>query len=542
MSSALAPNLDALADVGKRFSLAEQIREIEAAQARVNFYEFVKQAWKIHQGSKEFYECYHTQVICDHLQAVAEQKIKRLIICMPPGHGKSWLIVYFKAWLLARDPTLTLISASHSPNVVVRDNLRAKEVVKSPWFQRYICHGRCGPSLRIKREVDGKQRWATHQHGDVIALSTRAGITGERGEGFFVDDPHDAAKAAPGSHNITEPIVWWDEAAENRINWGDPRAFAVVIMQRLLDGDMVSHLLETRKLWHPTENPDGWNYLCLPCVATGESTSVTALGFVDKRKEGEILAPQIMSPERVKQEKENPYKWAAQYQQDPEPARGAIFFRDWEQHWVPGSLPDFDRLTISVDTAGGLKRSRSDDYTVIQLWGMVGAEHYLLDQIRKRMPIHDTVEAIFDMAIRAQSLYGLTVSATLVEKADIGAKVVKQLRSRLAGVRNVKKPGKNEGKTVRANEVVEVWCAEQVWLPPANHKHFAWLGEYLREQRSFPRVAHDDQVDAMTQYLRWAMGIISRDGSKVIRRPEQRQPIYQSQSIQQQDRSFTRPY
>lgn len=216
----------------------------------------------------------------------------------------------------------------------------------------------------------------------------------------------------------------------------------------------------------------------------------------------------------------NPSRWVL-------PVRsGRIFFEEWERHWVLGTLPRFDRLTLSLDSSGRSKRRRYDDYTVIQLWGMFASDHYLLSQKRARMSVTDAVEALFDMADAANATYGREVSATLVQGSDLGEMVVRRLRQRLAGVRNIRTPGKLQGKTVLANEVVELWRDGRVLLPPVGDEGFVWLQDYLCEQRAFPCVAHDDQVEAMMQYLRWAMGLASRE--RMPERPYRPEPIYRT--------------
>ena len=50
---------------------------------------FTKRSWQAIEPGKEFYDNWHLDAVSEHLQAVVEGDIKRLIINIPPRHMKS---------------------------------------------------------------------------------------------------------------------------------------------------------------------------------------------------------------------------------------------------------------------------------------------------------------------------------------------------------------------------------------------------------------------------------------------------------------------
>src|ERR1039458_2289652 len=81
--------------------------QLEAEKARRQFYEFVRQAWRVLEQETPFVDGMHVHAICEHLQAVSEGRIRNLIINVPPGHGKSLLIdVFWPAWVWIDHPEI----------------------------------------------------------------------------------------------------------------------------------------------------------------------------------------------------------------------------------------------------------------------------------------------------------------------------------------------------------------------------------------------------------------------------------------------------
>ncbi|MDR1039250.1 MAG: phage terminase large subunit, partial [Deltaproteobacteria bacterium] len=171
------------------------------------------------------------------------------------------------------------------------------------------------------------------------------------------------------------------------------------------------------------------------------------------------------------------------------PDEGAVFRRDWFRRWRPGELPlRFDRTVMSWDMT--FKDTAGADFVVGQVWGMKGAQSFLLDQVRKRMGFVDTCQAFRELAARWPE-----AREKLVEDTANGPAVIDTLKKKVPGIIPVKPEG---SKRARAHAVTAYLEAGNVFFPA----EASWVGDMEHELLSFPSGAHDDQVDALTQALR----------------------------------------
>ena len=142
------------------------------------------------------------------------------------------------------------------------------------------------------------------------------------------------------------------------------------------------------------------------------------------------------------------------------------------------------------------KDLETSDFVVGQVWGRVGADYFLGDQVRDRMDCPTTVKAVRDLSYR----YPGSLAKLIEDKAN-GSAVIQMLKHEIEGILPVNPEG---GKVARAMAVSPLIEAGNVYLP---HPLIApWVNDFTEECAAFPNGAHDDQVDAMTQaLLRWNM-------------------------------------
>src|SRR5882672_2410652 len=107
---------------------------VEKARRRVH--EFVLQAWHVLEPDTPFVDGLHVHAICDHLQAITENRIRNLMINVPPGHAKSLLTaVFWPAWAWIDHPELRWLFASYSAALSVRDSVKCRRLIESQWYQ-----------------------------------------------------------------------------------------------------------------------------------------------------------------------------------------------------------------------------------------------------------------------------------------------------------------------------------------------------------------------------------------------------------------------
>jgi predicted phage terminase large subunit-like protein len=158
------------------------------------------------------------------------------------------------------------------------------------------------------------------------------------------------------------------------------------------------------------------------------------------------------------------------------------------------------------------KDKDTSNYVVGQVWGAKGADRFLLDQVRARMDMPATKEAV-----RALSERWPKAGAKLVEDKANGPAVIQELQHDVEGLIEVTPEG---GKIARAHAVSPQVEAGNIYLP---HPAIApWVEVFLEETAAFPNGRHDDQVDAMTQALnrmRTMHGNFSVPESQIVEGP-----------------------
>jgi len=465
--------------------------EIDWVLAERDLGSYVKQAWPLMEPTTKMLSGWHIDAICDHLQAITNGEIKDLIINVPPGHMKSLTVsVFWPTWEWGprKMPHTRWLTTSHGFSLATRDALKSRRVIQSWWYQE-----RWGGVFKLTGDQNTKSRYENDKTGHRIALSVLGGATGERGDRITCDDPHDIKKAE--SDRLREQVTgWWDEVMSGRRNDEDKSA-RVIIMQRAHHDDLAGHVMRSRH---------GYVELILPERHDPKRVCTTRLGFKDPRKtEDELLWP-AKFPERAVsniRHEIGELAYAGQRQQRPVPREGAIFKEAWWQYYVVRPpIATFDTVIQSWDMA--FKDLRTSDYVAGQVWGLKGADRYLLDRICARMSFVETLAAVKGMTSAWPQAH-----RKYVEDAANGPAVISALRHQISGLIEFN-PNKYGSKVARAHAVTPEVESGNVYLPSV--QTCPWVEGFIGTCMMFPRVKNDDDVDAMTQALLCLQGLISR--------------------------------
>jgi hypothetical protein len=137
MQKNILKNLDGLTP-DESAKLLELERSVALDDARPNitnnFLSFVKYVWP------EFIEGSHHKIINKKFNDLAEGKIKRLIINMPPRHTKSEFASYLlPAWMIGKNPKLKIIQATHTADLAIDFGRKTKNLVdQAPTTENYF--------------------------------------------------------------------------------------------------------------------------------------------------------------------------------------------------------------------------------------------------------------------------------------------------------------------------------------------------------------------------------------------------------------------
>lgn len=354
--------------------------------------EFVKTFWNVVEPGREMAQGRVLEEMCNHLEAVNRGEITNILINVPPGAMKSLLVdCFFPAWEWGprNMPHLRYVCASYSSDLTLRDNLRFTSIIKSELYQE-LWGDKLGEvsdeeaeilGHPIRLEKDTESKISNSRKGWKIATSVQGLGTGERGDRFIVDDPHNI-KDAESEAIRNNTLHWWREVVPTRLN--DPnKSSIIVIMQRVHEDDVSGDILN-REL--------DYVHLMLPMRFDPVRACETEFGGDWREEEGELLWPERFNGAAVDaMEKQiGPYATASQFQQTPTTRGGNIIKQDWWKLYDMdyalklGLLQDgakklvypaFDLVVVSVDTA--LTEKKENCYSGCTVWGVWKDENNL---------------------------------------------------------------------------------------------------------------------------------------------------------------------
>lgn len=478
-------------------STPHDILAIEAEIGRRSLYEYFKLAWPTIEPGREFRDNWHIGAVAEHMQALYDGQIRRLIINIPPRHTKTDLVtVASPSYRWIDKPQTEFLCISHGDDIALRDAVAARKLIESRWYQE-----RFGP-LRFLGDQNQKGRFENDYGGGRVSTGILSGGTGENADVIIIDDPHDVTAALSETKRPTQ-VEALKTKWLNRLN--DPKTGAVaIIMQRTHEADATGAMLAE----------GGWEHLMIPMEYDSERTQVTGIGWRDPRTvENELLNPDRFGMDQVREYRaKGELYYQTQYQQNPAPASGVIIKREWIKYWKPKGvvlppvtfrndageileativdLPEkFDRIRQSWDAT--FKDSKAADRVAGVVGAFAGAECYLIDGIAEKMSFTKTLNAIRDMVVKQPQTTGVYIE----DKAN-GSAILDTLRAEITGLLGVNPEG---GKEARLWACEPRFAAGQIYFP---HPLLAkWGAEAVEEVVRFPQAKYDDLVDAITQLL-----------------------------------------
>jgi predicted phage terminase large subunit-like protein len=447
-------------DVQKEFleaaTLAKQKRGIEKAQT--DFMSFVKRVWP------EFVEGSHHKKIAEKFNDLANGKIKRLIINMPPRHTKSEFSSFLlPAWMIGKRPKLKIIQSTHTTELAVRFGRKAKTLMDMEEYKEIF-------PTRLREDSQAAGKWETEQGGEYYAAGVGSAITGRGADLLIIDDPH-SEQDAMNIDALERAYEWYTSGPRQRLQ---PGGAIVLVMTRWNTKDLTGALLKAQG----ETKADKWELIEFPAILPS----------------GKPVWPEFWKLEELEGVKSSIslQKWNAQWMQNPTSEEGAIIKREWWQKWERDFIPPLQHVIQSYDTA--FLKKETADYSAITTWGVFynnedsGPQLILLDAIKDRFEFPEL------RRIAYQQYQYWQPETVLVEAKASGLPLTYELRKMGIPVINYT-PSRGNDKHTRVNAVAPLFESGQIWAPV--DKEFAQ--EVIEECAAFPYGDHDDLVDSMTQ-------------------------------------------
>ncbi|PHR17658.1 MAG: hypothetical protein COA38_20550 [Fluviicola sp.] len=475
------------------------VRAARAERARRACYRSLKSyaylIWPIVNPDRKLEWSWHMDALCLHLEAWLRGDVPRLMINLPPGHSKSFLVSIAAptfAWLTK--PSLRFICASYGMELATDLNEARRLVLDSDVYREYL-----NPGWEPQAGRWLKTYFVNNKRGYMRASSTKTGILGGHADKMIIDDPlrvEDIYGPPLKGH-----VSWFTDTASTR--FGDLKSASVcIVMQRIHVEDLSGYLLELE--------PERWCHLCLPAEFDPERRCSTDLGWTDPRKvKGELLCPdrfpdEVLAPLKAKFGSNGGKGWYSQYQQDPAKGSGRMFNTAWWQEY--DVLPDkIDAWVVSIDASFGEKKDakREDDFNATMVGARCGNRLYLVDCRHARAEFNEFKAFLFGELVDGGERHArdgfadkwIQVPTWLVEQAANGAATVSELKRMMPRSCSIHSINPTDSKQARAAVTAPLVESGHILVP----KGAAWVKDFIEEAGKFPNTTHNDRVDALTQ-------------------------------------------
>ena len=424
---------------------------------------------------KELIRAPYLETYCYELQRVAEGLEQRLAANMPPRYLKSIAgSIVFPAWVLGRWPEKQIIVAYYGDDLARDHSAKFRRLIESPFYRQVF------PNSWQARRVGRQNEFRTRQGGGRRAVTVGGAATGLGADIIILDD---ILKAADAGSEVKrqEARDFIDKTLSSRLN-SKKNGAIICIQQRLHQDDPTQHLLEK----------DTYRHISMRAIATKDTEYFLYGNAYWVQRKGEALAPKLEDLETLEQTKKEigAAVFETQYQQDP--SAGAESMVDLTKLHLEDGRPEEHRwlhIVQSWDTA--VKDLPGSDYNVGMTFGWNGVRWYIIDVVRERLDYGNTKARVLQLRRKYNA------DVVLIEDSSNGTNIIRDLRKNgFTEVIAVRAKGE---KSARCNRAVE--CLHNGML--GIFHEMPWFPVLRNEIIAFPNVRFDDQVDAISQFVKW---------------------------------------
>lgn len=420
---------------------------------------------------------WHHRVLCYRLDRFVSGEIKRLIVCMPPRHGKSELVSRrLPAYIFGRNPDARIIACSYSADLAQRMNRDVQRIMDDQ------AYGVLFPDTRlygknIRTVADGS--WL--RNSDIFEIVNHSGVYrsagvggGIGGMGFdygIIDDPIKNREDADSTRIRDKVWDWWQSTFYTR---AEKDAAILLTTTRWHSDDIAGRILES-------EDAKDWAVLSFPAVCDSIDNPD------DPRNVGDPLWPGKYDTHALDTIRRaiGPYQWASLYQQRPRPREGGMFKAQWFK--MVDAVPHNAMRVRWWDRAA---TEGDGDYTAGVLVAYHNGVFFVEDVVKGQWSSGERDRVIRQTAERDRAS-GLTVTYWGEQEPGSGGKDAAQSFVRLLAGFDV-----HTEPTTGSKESACEPLAAQAEADNLRVLRSPWATGFINEACEFPSSKHDDMIES----------------------------------------------
>jgi len=424
----------------------ELLKRRQARQSLIHFTEYTYDRYKT---------AAHHKLVAEQLERVMRREVDRLMLLMPPRHGKTELASRrYPAFCLGNFPHRQIIAASASGEFASDIGREVRNIIRDE------AYGRLFPEVRLAEDSQASGRWHTNKGGIFYAVGVGSQILGKGADEFIIDDPFGSMSDAQSELERKAVKEWYQGSVYNRLQ---PGGAIILINHRMHEDDLSGYLLESQ-----AAGGDKWEVVQLPAIDSS----------------GAALWPEAYPVDSLRRIQANslPRFWSALYQQDPQPDEGTFFKREWFQRYAERPKVNiFGTSDFAVTDGGG-------DYTEHAIWG-VGPDStiYALDWWRGQTDASVWIEKWCDLIAKHKPLTWFAESGVI--KRAIEGPLKKRMDERRTWA-SIEWVASIHDKPTRARAFQALAANGKVSFP-----NMGWANDVVDQLIRFPAGKHDDAVD-----------------------------------------------
>jgi len=397
----------------------------------------------------------HHRLIARALERVVKGDCKRLMIFMPPRHGKSQLTSeFFPAWYLGHHPDRYIIATTYAQELADDFGRKVRNQLQDPLYKAIF------PECQISPDSASASKFNTIQKGSYFAVGMGGPITGRGAHVLLIDDPLKGREDAESETTRRKQKEWYQSVARTRLMPGG----AIVVIQTRWHEDDLSGWLQA------AHSHEDWEVINLPAIS----------------EDNKPLWPEMYDLKTLEAIRESigMRDWNALYQQNPIPDAGDFFKREWFQFYdtPPTGMYIYGASDFAVTEGKG-------DFTEHGIFGIDSENNiYILDWWSGQTNSDDWINSMLDLQDQWKTFRWFGESGVI--RRAIEPMLAKRMEERKVYL-NLEWMASMADKATRARNFQNRAAGRKVFLP----RRTQWAADLLSQIVRFPAGLHDDKVD-----------------------------------------------